>query len=126
MGDDGNISGAEWQVMEALWDASAPVSSAEIVDRVSVDNGWTEATVRTLLFRLTKKGFVASDRDGRRFLYRPVIERDAYVGTAADRFIDRMFGGRLAPLVAQFANRDKLSKDEIERLEALIREIKNG
>lgn len=122
MGDDSNISGAEWDVMEALWGASDPVTSADIVERVSGH----EATVRTLLFRLTKKGFVAADRDGRRFLYRPLVERDAYVGGEADRFVDRMFGGRLAPLVAQFASRDKLSAEEIERLEQLLKEIKNG
>lgn len=126
MGDDHNISGAEFQVMEVLWSAAKPIASHEIVERVGGDQGWTDATVRTLLFRLTKKGFVASQRDGRRFLYRPLVERDSYVGNEADRFVDRMFGGRLAPLVAQFASRDKLSAEEIERLETLLKEIKNG
>lgn len=122
MENDPNISGAEWEVMEVLWSASEPVTSAEIVDRVSGH----KATVRTLLFRLTKKGFVAAHRNGRRFLYRPLVERDTYVGGETERFVDRMFGGRLVPLVAQFASRDKLSAEEIERLEQLLKEIKNG
>lgn len=126
MGDDASITAAEWEVMEALWSAPGPISSAEIVAAVGSRQEWTEATVRTLLFRLSKKGVVDSKRDGRRFLYSPRIAREDYVGGEADRFVDRMFGGRLAPLVAQFAKRDKLSDEELERLEALLKELRNG
>ncbi|MCM8557368.1 BlaI/MecI/CopY family transcriptional regulator [Sphingomicrobium sediminis] len=126
MADDANITAAEWEVMEVLWRAGAPMSSADIVAAVRGEQEWTEATVRTLLFRLTKKGVAKAERDRRRYLYSPLVERDAYVGGETDRFVDRMFGGRIAPLVAQFASRDKLTDEEIDRLEALLKDIRNG
>src|SRR3546814_9292914 len=67
-------SESEMQVLSALWDKS-PQTAADLTSRIGKINGWTQATVKTLLARLVQKGAVTAEADGRRYLYSPAIER---------------------------------------------------
>ena len=116
------ISNAESLVMEALWDKS-PRAAEDIVAVVAEPNGWTEATVKTLINRLLTKGAVAADKDGRRYLYRPMIARDAYVTAESEGLLSRLFDGRLAPLVSHFSEQQKLTPQDIAELKALIERL---
>lgn len=117
------ISDAEHAVMEVLWDES-PLTAQEVSERVAPDRGWSGNTVKTLLGRLLAKSVIAHEEDGRRYLYRPVVAREDYVEGESRRLMDRLFGGRLSPLVAHLAERDALSAADIAELETLLREIK--
>ena len=118
------IGDAELAVMEVLWD-EAPLTAAEVAGRVPQDRGWSIRTVKTMLSRLSAKGVLAHEEDGRRYLYRPAIAREDYVDQESGRLLDRMFGGRLTPLVAHLAGRDRLSPADIAEIEALLRELKS-
>jgi predicted transcriptional regulator len=113
------ISEAESQVMDVLW-SSAPRSAEEVCAALAGTQDWQEATVKTLLNRLLKKRAIAAERDGRRYLYRPLIERADYVHEESKNLLDRLFDGRLAPLVAHFSAHAKLSKKDIAEIRALI------
>jgi len=117
------ISDAEHAVMEVLWDAS-PLTAQEVAERVDPAREWSANTVKTLLGRLLAKAAVAYQEDGRRYLYRPVIERGDYVAGESRRLIDRLFGGRLTPLVAHLAERDDLTADDIAEIETLLKALK--
>jgi len=117
------ISDAEHTVMEVLWEKS-PLTAAEVCDQVCDLRGWTMPTVKTLLSRLVAKGAVATAPDGRRFLYRPLLERTAYVGGESRRLVDRLFGGRAAPLIAHLAESEVLSSDDITEIERLLQELR--
>ena len=120
------ISDAEYVVMEALWDAAPdPLSASDVVDRVSGPRGWSAQTVKTLLSRLTAKEVVDTQQDGRRFLYRPLVAREAYVTGESRKLVDRLFGGRISPLVAHLAEQRQLSADDISEIEALLKELKS-
>lgn len=116
------ISEAESVVMEVLWRES-PLGAEDIVARLAGVQDWAEPTVKTLLNRLLKKRALAADRDGRRYLYRPLLERDAYLLAASHSLVDRLFGGRLAPLVQHFSEHSKLSKRDIAELKRLIEDL---
>lgn len=124
---DGNpeerISDAEHAVMEALWRES-PRTAAEICDEVSEKRGWSLATVKTLLGRLVSKQAVGAEPDGRRFLYRPLVERADYVGGESRRLVDRLFGGRAAPLLLHLVEAEALSEADIDEIERLIKELR--
>jgi BlaI family penicillinase repressor len=122
---DGRISEAELQVMEALWGASEPLTATEVADRIDAGRGWSLATVKTMLSRLAAKGALTHREDGRRFFYSPAIDRDSYVGSESRRFVDRLFGGRLSPLVARLAEEDVLDDEDIAAIEAILRELKS-
>lgn len=117
------ISDAEYAVMESLWQR-APQTAAEVCDNVCATRGWSMPTVKTLLARLVTKGVLATKPDGRRFLYTPLVARNAYVGTESRRLVDRLFGGRAAPLFAHLAENEALSEEDIAEIEHLLRELK--
>ena len=125
MAADKRISDAELDLMEVLWAASEPLTSAEIIERLEAQRDWSPATVKTMLSRLATKGALTHREDGRRFLYSPAIERDFYVGRESRRFVERLFGGRLSPLVARLAEEDALDDDDIAAIEALLKELKS-
>ncbi len=117
------ISDAEHAVMEVLWDES-PLAAQDVIERVAPARGWSANTVKTLLGRLLAKNVIAADEDGRRYQYRPLVERGDYVEGESRRLIDRLFGGKLTPLVAHLAERDALTDQDIAEIEALLKEIK--
>lgn len=119
------ISEAESVVMEQLWQRH-PQTAEEVVAALAGSQDWQEATVKTLLNRLLKKGAVRAEKDGRRYLYIPVLKREQWVNAESKSFVDRVFGGQLAPLVAHFGKHRKLSKADIEELKRLIEEMDDG
>ncbi|HWU80363.1 MAG TPA: BlaI/MecI/CopY family transcriptional regulator [Caulobacter sp.] len=113
------ISAAESEVMKVLW-AHSPRAAEDILNVLAKDQGWAEGTVKALLNRLLKKGAIAAEKDGRRFLYRPLIGRDDYIDTESQGLLDRLFDGRLAPLVSHFSKREKLAPQDIAELRRLL------
>eukprot|EP01034_Spumella_vulgaris_P019528 gene19528-biopygen17138 len=82
-------SESEMQILSALWDES-PQSATDLAENVGAANGWTLATVKTLVARLVQKGAVTAEAQGRRFLYSPAVERADAVGDESQRFVDRL------------------------------------
>ena len=117
------ISEAEHAVMEVLWDRN-PISAAEVCEAICARRDWSIPTVKTLLSRLVQKQVVSTEPQGRKFLYRPLIERSDYVGGESRRLVDRLFGGRAAPLFAQLAESEALTDDDLAKIEALLREMR--
>lgn len=118
------ISEAELVVMEALWEQS-PQTATDVADRVAAARDWSVQTVKTLLSRLMAKDIIAADQDGRRFLYRPLVARDDYVAGESGRLVNRLFGGRISPLVAQLASQDQLTAEDIAELEDILKGLKS-
>lgn len=119
------ISEAESQVMEVLWQRH-PQAADEVIAALSARTDWAEPTIKTLLNRLLRKGAIQADRDGRRYLYSPQLQRQDWLAQQSENFVDRLFGGRVAPLVAHFSDQRKLSAKDIAELKRLIAEIEDG
>ena len=117
------VSDAELQLLQLLW-ADSPLDAVELSKRLPAELSWRLATVKTLLSRLLAKGAITATSEGRRYLYRPAIEQETVASSQASRLIDRLFGGRVSPLVAQLAEQGSLSPDDLAELEALIRKIR--
>jgi predicted transcriptional regulator len=113
------VSDAESRVMEALWRAS-PQTSEQIVATVQAGSDWHEKTIRTLLGRLLGKGAVSAEKDGRRYLYSPVLTREQWQSQESRSLLDRVFGGRMAPLLAHFSRHEKLGAKDIAELRKLL------
>ena len=120
-----NISEAESEVMKLLWDRS-PQRSEEIVAALAPAQGWTETTIRTLLTRLVKKGAVNVKGKPRQYEYSPVVSKADYLHQESAGLIHRLFDGQVGPFVAQFSEREKLSKADIALLKRLIERFEDG
>jgi BlaI family transcriptional regulator, penicillinase repressor len=117
-----SITEAESVVMEVLWNRS-PMPTEAIVAALEGEQHWQEATIKTLLNRLKNKKAIRAEKDGRRFLYSPLITRDEWVLSESKGLLDRLFAGRVAPLAAHFSRQGKLTKRDIADLKRLIEEI---
>ena len=119
------ITEAEAVVMEALWKQGAPMT-AEAVVAALAGHDWQEPTIKTLLNRLLNKGAVAAERDGRRYLYSAVLRREQWLSRESESLLDRLFDGRVAPLVAHFGKHRKLSRKDIADLRRLLEDLDDG
>jgi BlaI family transcriptional regulator, penicillinase repressor len=118
------ISAAESQVMEAMW-RGGPLTPEEIIAATAKANDWGAGTVRTLIARLLRKGFLVGARQDSGYFYKPLVSRADYVGSETQLLLDRLFGGEVAPLVAHFVSAQKLTTADIKKLKKLIREMEN-
>jgi BlaI family transcriptional regulator, penicillinase repressor len=116
------ISAAESIVMEALWRKS-PQSAEEIAGEVAEPQGWSFATVKTLINRLLKKAAIGATPEGRRYLYHPLAPREDWLAAESKGLLDRLFDGRLAPMVSHLSQSRALSPDDIAELKRLIADI---
>tara|TARA_R110002126_G_scaffold38317_14_gene114471 strand:- start:1352 stop:1732 length:381 start_codon:yes stop_codon:yes gene_type:complete len=113
------ISNAELSVMQVLWQRQ-PLSANEVVAELGNEKDWHEKTVKTLLNRLVSKGALGFDKQGRAYLYYPLIAEQDYQRQQSRSFVERIFAGRVAPLVAGFASQNKLDANDVQQLKQLI------
>jgi predicted transcriptional regulator len=111
--------------MEALW-KGGPATAEAIIGSIAPVQGWEPTTVKTLLNRLLNKGAVKAERDGRRYIYKPALTRADHVFEESKNLVDRLFGGKIAPLVSQFSEEDRLSAEDIAELRRLVERLDNG
>ena len=115
-----SLSDAEWVVMKAVWEAG-PLAARDVYARVSKEQAWAYATVKTLLRRMVAKGWLTYTRVGSSFLYRAAVARQKAVKSAVRDFAQRVLDGLLSPVVAYFAEGKGLTGADLEQLEVLLR-----
>ncbi len=113
------ISEAEWVVMKALWH-QAPLSTNGVVDALDGLTDWRPKTIHTLLRRLVRKHALAFEKRGREYLFRPRVSAGECEHAATRSFLDRFFGGDLAPFLARFVEKEELTSEEVERLKRIL------
>ncbi|MCF2946912.1 BlaI/MecI/CopY family transcriptional regulator [Paraglaciecola aquimarina] len=114
-----DISKTEFEVLDALWQGH-PASASEIIERLNQQKSWHDKTVKTLLSRLVKKHIIDYDKQQRSYLYYPLLERNAYTNNESQSLVSRLFNGKVAPLVAGFANNNSLTQQDVDELKSLI------
>ena len=100
-----HVTEAESAILEVLW-RHGPLSPSRLIAEVQALRHWGAPTIKTLLGRLMHKRLVRSERDGRLILYRPLIDRDAYVAEEVQALVDRLFAGDPKALAAFLADSD--------------------
>ncbi|MDO6620489.1 MULTISPECIES: BlaI/MecI/CopY family transcriptional regulator [unclassified Shewanella] len=114
-----DISNSELLVLKQLWQR-APLTSTEVVDALALSHDMHEKTVKTLINRLVKKQAISFEKQGRVYHYSPLIVEHDYTAKESESFVERMFSGKLTPLVAGFAKNNKLSAEDVAELKSLL------
>lgn len=120
-----SITPAESRVMEALW-ALGPSSAEQVVAHLADSSSWSPTTIKTLLARLREKGMVLIDRDGRRYIYTALKQREDWISEETGGLLQRLFGGRLPPLLAHFSRTQALSRKDIAEIRALLDQLESA
>jgi len=117
------VSDAEREVLHVLWE-HGPGTVRDVQRRLAQGSAaWTRSTVITLLQRLEKKGYVASDRSGFAFVFRALVTRDELVHQRVAELADELYDGQAAPLMLAFAQRQRFTPQELAELRKLIDEL---
>ena len=111
---------AELEIMNALWDADAPLTAAELETALPR----ARTTLLTLLARLEEKGCVTREKQGRGYLYTAVLTRAAYLPAESRSLWGRLFGGSPCNFVAALAETDTLTDADIDELAEYLEELK--
>jgi BlaI family penicillinase repressor len=114
------ISDAEWEVMKVIWRQS-PCSAHEVVSALASSKAWSAGTIKTLLNRLHSKGALRFEKVGKSYLYYPAVAEDRLRTAETESFVDRVFDGALSPMIAHFARTRKLSEQDLDELERILK-----
>ena len=117
-----HLTDAELRLMEVVWDKGTATVS-DVVENVESPAPLAYSTVLTTLRILENKGYVRHRKDGRAFVYRPVVKRDKAQDKAITHLLRRFFGDSAELLVLNLLE-TKVSSDELKRLRRLIAEKK--
>lgn len=108
--------------MKVIW-AKAPCSAGEVIETLEAGQAsWHPKTVKTYLSRLVRKKALGFRREGRGYVYRPLVAETDCVSAASESFLGRVFGGSLKPMLAHFVEQKKLTEAELRELRNLLEE----
>lgn len=113
------ISEAEFQVMKIVWE-HAPVSTNQVTDYLTRTTKWSPKTIQTMLKRLVQKKALTYDKEGRVFIYTPLVGREDYVKQESLHFLQRFFNGNMVSMMAAFLDMEELSQQEADELKELL------
>ena len=116
------ISDSEKYIMDVLW-LSSPRRAKDIIDALDPSLEWQDKTVKTLINRLLKKTVIGFEKQGREYLYFPLLTEAEYVEQASESFVEKVFKGNVKSLIAAFAKPEKLSEQDIADLKNLVNQL---
>ena len=119
MEKDQQITPAEWRVMRIVWSLGS-TTSREITELLQRRVDWKAATIKTLLHRLVVKGALATEKQGRAFIYRPLVAEQATMSNAADSLLDNICERRVGKTLCHVVEHAELSKNDIKELTAIL------
>ena len=113
------ISDAEWEVMRVIWTLGQSTSN-EIFENLKEKMKWQMPTIKTLLGRLVKKGALSADKEGRAFIYKPLIEEQSTMDHVSQLLFDHMCQMKIGSTIADLLDEVALSQSDIIRLRNVI------
>ena len=111
----------ELEVMQALWACDAPAARSDLEQILVQTHPMATTTLLTLLSRLSDKGFVRTEKQGRKSVYTPCVTQEAYLAAQSHNFIRKLCGGNLSMFASALCD-SGLSKEELAQLRALLEE----
>lgn len=116
MKDKYNITNAELEIMQVLWD-NGSCGLAEIIAELNKIKKRNRNTVKTLLYRLVDKGSVDSQKNSsQEAVYFPTITEREYLAIANKSFLKNLYRGNIRKLLLNFVEDETVSKDELKKL----------
>jgi len=114
-----HIGEAELAVMQVLWQADAPQTTADI-NRAVEARGWKRTTISTFLTRLAEKGAVTCEKRGAQYYYTPVLTAEEYRRAQTGALVHSLFHGSVTALAATLFEDTTLSEKDIRELREIL------
>jgi BlaI family penicillinase repressor len=117
------LSKLELQIMEALWSSGGALSVREIQEQFPKKGRPAYTTIQTTIGRLeTKKAVARVKKIGNAHIYEAAVSRNAAQRRLVDDLL-ALFGGRSQPVMTHLIEAGKLSLEEVQQAEKLVRAL---
>lgn len=113
------ISDAEWRVMQVIWEKS-PVTANEVIAQLDNDTSWKPKTVKTLIGRLVDKKALGFRKEGKAYLYYPMVTENEGIRVESEAFLKKVFNGSLNLMLANFIDEQRFTEEELAELRRII------
>ena len=113
------ISEAEFEVMKVVW-KFAPINTNEITERLLKTTTWSAKTIQTLIKRLVTKGALAYEKQGRIFVYTPLVKENEYINQQSNSFLNRVYDGDISAMLSTYLENNQLSETELQHLRSIL------
>ncbi|MCQ2520492.1 MAG: BlaI/MecI/CopY family transcriptional regulator [Lachnospiraceae bacterium] len=111
----------ETKFAEIIWDKE-PITSTELSKVAEKEIGWKKSTTYTVLRRLCEKGiFVNKDS-----IVTSLLSKDEFYSAQSESFVNQTFKGSLPAFIAAFSSRKKLSENDVNEIQKMIDEYRQG
>jgi predicted transcriptional regulator len=125
MSDKHRLGDLQIAIMREIW-RSGEASVADVHAALEEERGLAPTTIATMLKKMEAKGVVTHRTEGRRFIYRPTVSEADVRRTMVGDLTERLFRGEVTALVSHLLAEHEIDPDEMERLEALLAESREG
>ncbi|HXE12231.1 MAG TPA: BlaI/MecI/CopY family transcriptional regulator [Bryobacteraceae bacterium] len=112
----------ELEIMQAFWDRG-PISIREVQESFPEEHWPSYTTVQTTVYRLEGKGAVRRVRKiSNAHIFEAVVSRKAAQRRLMDDLLG-LFGGRTQPVMAHLIESGKLTMDDVQEAERMLRKL---
>jgi predicted transcriptional regulator len=116
-----NLTEGEWPLMEVLW-KKGRATVGDVVASLETDPPLAYSTVLTTLRILEAKGYVRHTKEGRAFVYEPLVVQEEASRKALGYLLNRFFGGSSERLVMNLLQQEAIGRAELRRIKKMIAE----
>ena len=115
----------QFNIMKVLW-KKGQASVSSVRDALKAEKNLAITTIGTVLSRLEKKNLVEHTKEGRQYIYRPLITEGQARNSMTSRLINQLFKGDPGFLINHLINQNDFEEDELSELEQKIQEYKES
>ncbi len=108
------------KIMKVLWGRAEPATVADVHEALAGEGKLAYTTIATMLRKMEARGLVRHRLHERKFLYRAAVQAEEITRKISAHFLDRLFEGSLADMLAHLLTTQEISSEELARLEELI------
>ncbi|MDR9855618.1 BlaI/MecI/CopY family transcriptional regulator [Paenibacillus sp. VCA1] len=114
---------AELEVMLVIWKTGQSLNSSYILDQLRDKRNWSLPTLMTVLARLTEKGFLICEKEGRNNRYYPAISESEYKESEGKSTLMKLFGNSVQDMVMSLYNGKAINKNDLAELREFIDKV---
>lgn len=114
------LSESELSIMMKIWDANRPLYLEEIIELLKEYN-WAESTVRNFLSRIIDKGYLKTEKDGRKNVYIPIVSQD-YINKKSKGIIEKLYDNSVKKFVVELYESNSIDNDDLLELKKYLDE----
>ncbi|MCI1902315.1 MAG: CopY/TcrY family copper transport repressor [Bifidobacteriaceae bacterium] len=114
-----DITPSEWELMRIIW-TSGEIPTRDIIALAQQKRDWSESTIKTLLARLTKKGYLTATAKNRKFFYTASIRETTAMDDAASNLFDHLCSMKKGGAIINLVENQKMTRADIETLQNVL------